>query len=540
MYEKEDLVDQLLEHNSARRKRQKKLDIRVIMGNPPYSAGQENANDNNQNIDYPNLDSRIRSTYAERSTATNKNALYDSYIRAIRWASDRIGSSGVIGFVTNAGWVEANTGDGLRKCLADEFSTLYVFHLRGNARTSGELRRKEKDNVFGMGSRAPIAISLLVKNPTAKEHGKIHFHDIGDYLGREEKLEKIESYASIAGITKAGGWQPVIPDAHGDWLKQRDDSFNDFMALGDKTGKGVTTLLSNFSRGLETGRDAWCYNSSQKAVMDNMVSMITFYNSEVQRFNAARTGLDKKAREEAVDSFINTNPAQISWTSSLKQELVRDKLFSYKADSLAYSLYRPFTKQWCYYNGTFNHRVGQMPRIFPNMAVENRVICVSGIGARSGFSALMADTLPCLDNIEKGQCFPLYLYEPVVPAQAGTQATLDLAEAKPLDSRLRGNDGNGRGRGNDGDVRGDGEYVHGNDGYMRGNDGYARRDAITDEGLAHFQSAYPGEAISKEDVFYYVYGLLHSKDYRERYADNLSKELPRIPRVKTAAGFRTF
>ncbi|WP_370869697.1 type ISP restriction/modification enzyme [Nitrosomonas sp.] len=321
MYEKEDLVDQLLEHNSARRKRQKKLDIRVIMGNPPYSAGQENANDNNQNIDYPNLDSRIRSTYVERSTATNKNALYDSYIRAIRWASDRIGSSGVIGFVTNAGWVEANTGDGLRKCLADEFSTLYVFHLRGNARTSGELRRKEKDNVFGMGSRAPIAISLLAKNPTAKEHGKIHFHDIGDYLGREEKLEKIESYASIAGITKAGGWQPVIPDAHGDWLKQRDDSFNDFMALGDKTGKGVTTLFSNFSRGLETGRDAWCYNSSQKAVMDNMVSMITFYNSEVQRFNAARTGLDKKAREEAVDSFINTNPAQISWTSSLKQEL---------------------------------------------------------------------------------------------------------------------------------------------------------------------------------------------------------------------------
>lgn len=153
---------------------------------------------------------------------------------------------------------------------------------------------------------------------------------------------------------------------------------------------------------------------------------------------------------------------------------------------------------------------------------------------------MIADTLPCLDNIEKGRCFPLYLYDPVVHAQAGTQSMLDWGEAKPLDSRLRGNDGNGRGRGNDGDVRGDGEYVHGNDGYMRGNDGYARRDAITDEGLAHFQSAYPGEIICKEDVFYYVYGLLHSPDYRERYADNLSKELPRIPRVKTAADFWAF
>ena len=286
-----------------------------------------------------------------RSKATNKNALYDSYIRAIRWASDRIGSSGVIGFVTNAGWVEANTGDGLRKCLAEEFSNIYVFHLRGNARTSGELRRKEKDNVFGMGSRAPIAISLLVKNPAAKQHGQIYFHDIGDYLSQTGKLEKISSFASIAGIRDANDWQPITPDAHGDWFNQRDDSFNDFMALGDKTDKVDTTLFSNFSRGLETGRDAWCYNSSPKAVMDKMVSMITFYNSEVQRFSVAHIGLDKKACEAAIDDFINTDPTKISWTSSLKQELVRDKLFSYEADSLAHSLYRPFTKQWCYYNG---------------------------------------------------------------------------------------------------------------------------------------------------------------------------------------------
>ena len=153
MYEKDDLVSALTVDNSARRKRQKKLDIRVIVGNPPYSAGQTSANDNNANIEYPHLDERIRSTYAAGSTATNKNALYDSYIRAIRWASDRIGDAGVIGFVTNAGWVEANTSDGLRKCLVDEFSSIYVFHLRGNQRTSGETSRKEGGKIFGSGSR---------------------------------------------------------------------------------------------------------------------------------------------------------------------------------------------------------------------------------------------------------------------------------------------------------------------------------------------------------------------------------------------------
>ena len=198
MYEKEDLVDALLVDNSKRRKRQKKLDIRVIVGNPPYSVGQKSENDNNDNVEYPQLDRRIRSTYAARSSATLAKGLYDSYIRAIRWASDRVGNAGIVGYVTNAGFLEANTADGLRKCLAEEFSSIYVFHLRGNARTSGERRRMEKDNIFGVGSRAPVAISLLVKNPQAAEHGRIHFHDIGDYLGREEKLAKIESYAPIA------------------------------------------------------------------------------------------------------------------------------------------------------------------------------------------------------------------------------------------------------------------------------------------------------------------------------------------------------
>jgi predicted helicase len=502
LYEKEDLFSELLVDNSARRKRQKKLDIRVIIGNPPYSAGQTSANDNNQNVAYPHLDECIRSTYAERSTATLKNALYDSYIRAIRWASDRIGNSGVIGFVTNAGFLDSNSADGLRHCLAEEFSSIYVFHLRGNQRTSGELSRKEGGKIFGSGSRAPIAISLLVKNPDAVQHGQIHFHDIGDYLSREDKLGKISAFASIGGITEANGWQTITPDQHGDWLKQRDDSFSDYIVLGDKSGKESAVFFSNYSGGVKTNRDAWCYNASKVGVANNMTRMISFYNNEVTRFDQAFSGLDKNARESKVDDFINTDSSQISWTRALKQELVKNSRFEFEVECLIPSLYRPFTKQWLYYNRRLNELVLQMPRIFPDATVDNQVICVSGIGTKNAFSVVISDTPPCFDNIEKGQCFPLYLYEEP-KTETADQADLFTTSTPPKAERKR-------------------------------------RDALTDEGLSHFQTAYPGETISKEDVFYYVYGLLHSPDYRERYADNLSKELPRIPCVKTTADFWAF
>ena len=279
MGEKADLVDELLEENSARRKRQQELDIRVIIGNPPYSSGQESANDNNANVQYPKLDERIRSTYAARSSATNKNALYDSYIRAIRWSSDRIKDRGVIGFVTNGGFIEANTADGLRKCLVEEFSNLYVFHLRGNARTSGERRRKEKDNVFGQGTRTPIAVSILVKNPQSAEHGKIYFHDIGDYLTRDQKLETVSELGSIAGISQKGGWQAIQPDAFGDWLNQRDPLFDTYISLGEKKNKNVATIFESHSSGVKTNRDTWCYNYSLKTVEKNINQCIAFYLS---------------------------------------------------------------------------------------------------------------------------------------------------------------------------------------------------------------------------------------------------------------------
>ncbi|WP_151716634.1 DEAD/DEAH box helicase family protein, partial [Acinetobacter sp. TUM15071] len=284
MYEKEDLVSKVLIDNSERRKRQKSLDIRVIIGNPPYSAGQDSANDNNANLKYPYLDERIRSTYAENSKAINKNALYDSYIRAIRWASDRINQQGVIGFVTNAGWIDANTADGLRKCLVEEFSSLYIFHLRGNQRTSGEKSRQEGGKIFGSGSRAPIAISILVKTPYTENKGKIYFHDIGDYLTREQKLEKISEFKSINGIERAVGWKEIIPDEYHDWLKQRDDSFSQYISMGDKKNKTSLTLFENYSRGAETGRDAWNYNFSKKELSLNIKKMIDFYNIQRKGF----------------------------------------------------------------------------------------------------------------------------------------------------------------------------------------------------------------------------------------------------------------
>lgn len=503
--EKDDLISSCLEDNSNRRSRQKKLDIRVIMANPPYSARQASANDNNQNVAYPHLDSRIRNTYAARSAATNKNALYDSYIRSIRWASDRIGNSGVIGFVTNAGFVEANTADGMRKCLAEEFSNIFLFHLRGNQRTAGELSRREGGKIFGSGSRAPIAISLLVKNPGSKQHGKIHFYDIGDYLSREEKLAKVAAFESLAGITETGGWQAITPDQHGDWFKQRDGGFANYLAIGSKEETTAQRLFANYSAGVKTQRDAWCFNASKSSLAACMSRMIDFYNSEVARLDQAYPGETRQVRESKVNGFISTDSTQISWSTSILQELAKGRRCKFEANDIIQSLYRPFSKQWLYYNRRFNERSYQMPRIFPNERANNIAIMIKQRWAGDGQLALMVDHVVELQTDGGAQCFPLYLYDEPTPNSAEEkQASLLGGTPKPAKAER------------------------------------TRRDAITDEGLAHFAAAYPGETISKEDIFYYVYGLLHSEDYRERYADNLAKELPRIPCVKTAADFWAF
>lgn len=501
LYEQErDLVSDVLTDNSNRRTRQKELDIRVIIGNPPYSVGQKSENDNADNVAYPRLDGRIRETYAARSKATLSKGLYDSYIRAIRWASDRVLEKGVVGFVTNAGWLEANTADGLRKCLADEFSSLYVFHLRGNARTSGEQRRKEKDNVFGQGSRTPVAIAILVKNPSSTEHGMIRFVEVGDYLTREQKLEVVKRHGSIESISRSKGWAKVRPDDHGDWLSQRDAGFENFIALGDKKGGGLA-LFENFSQGVLTSRDSWTFNASRAALADNMKRMIDTYTRELHRFDVAHKETDRKTRAKIVDDFVVSDPTQISWSRALKAGIARSKAYQFDDADITSAMYRPFTRQWLYFSRSFNEMIYQMHRVFPLAAPQNLVIAASGSAARD-FTVLMSDAVTSFDYADKGQCFPRYLYE--LPDEASDEDVQpELLPAAPSGQPVR-------------------------------------RDAITDQGLNHIRLAYSEDAISKDDVFYYVYGLLHSEEYRERYADNLSKQLPRIPLMKRVADFRAF
>lgn len=492
MYEQErDMIANLLPDNSERRTKQKALDIRVIIGNPPYSKGQESANDNAANIGYPQLDAAIRDSYAAQSNATNKNSLYDSYIRAIRWASDRIGDAGVMAYVSNAGWVEGSSTDGLRKCLAEEFSDLYVFHLRGNQRTSGETSRREGGKIFGSGSRAPIAISIFVKNPEAATHGQIHFHDIGDYLDQKQKLTIVNDFRSIDGITNAGGWRTITPDAQNDWLDQTDRSFDRFIEIGNKDKSNTDPVVfANYSSGVKSQRDAWAFNLSKPKLQKNMGRMIDFYNSEAKRLSG----------KELIDAkkLADYDPKRISWSDALFSAIVRGDRAGVESGECVAALYRPFERSWLFYSKLFNERRYQMPKVFPGSGNANLAIMVKNrMSADSNF-ALMVRDVPELQTDGGTQCFPLHLYE----------------EAQPKD----------------------GLFVDSSDQAS----GLTRRGAITDVGLAHFQSAYPGQKISKEDLFYYIYGLLHSPEYRTRFANNLAKQLPRIPPVKSFDDFKAF
>ena len=494
MYEKEDLVDEILQVNSDRRKRQKALDIQVIIGNPPYSIGQSSANDNNQNIDYPNLNKRLEETYVKFSNSNNNKSIYDSYIRAIRWASDRIGNNGVIGFVTNGGYLESNSADGLRKCLTEEFSSLYIFHLRGNARTSGERRRKEKDNIFGQGTRTPVAISILVKNPNAEKHGQTYFHDIGDYLNREQKLDIIGDFQSINGISVQQGWTQIIPNQFNDWLNQRDPNFDTYLSITDN-------IFKLCSYGITTSRDSWCYNYSYEKLNIAMENVINFYNKERLNFHSKK----KMNSLLTVDDVISHDAKSISWSRSLKNYLKNDREISFNEKQNRVSLYRPFTKTNLYFDKSLNEYVYQLPLIFPVTTLKNKVITITGLGTPKEFSVIMTDVVPDVQLQANGQCFPLYLYE-----KEETQA-----------------------------VNSDDLFTNQSE-KSTACEGYQRHEAITDEALTHFKAAYPNEDFDKEDMFYYIYGLLHSEEYREKYADNLSKQLPRIPCVKSAVDFWAF
>ena len=500
LHEGDDELSFYMKDNTDRRERQKATDIRVIVGNPPYSFGQKSEDDKARNVAYARLDQRIRSTYAERSQAGLLQNLYDSYVRAIRWGSDRIGEAGVMAYVTNAGWLDGNAMDGMRKCLAEEFASVHVFHLRGNQRTIGEVSRREGGKIFGSGSRAPISINVFVKNPQAREQGRILFHDIGDYLDRKEKLKIIRQFGSIRGIDDEAQWSSITPDEHGDWLDQRDASFGAFPALGDKKQAAQSSLFRNYSLGVVTNRDAWCINPSRDSLAANIESTVAFYNAELNRWESTKRASDSAGTPiPKVDDFVTVNRARISWTRSLKADLRKGKGLDLDDGEFLHCMYRPFTKRWQFFSRRFNEMVYQMPRIFPDSGSPNRVIAVTGKGGRSGFSALMMDALPNLHTVDTGQCFPFWLYD-----DAATEADPDMLSG--LDSEPAAQ----------------------------------RRDAITDYAQHQFTVAYLSETISREDIFHYIYGLLHSEDYRQRFRANLAKELPRIPCVKPVEDYRAF
>ena len=477
-----------LGENNARLAALNRQDIRVIVGNPPYSVGQESANDDNQNDHYEELDARLAATYVQETASSNKNKLYDSYIRAYRWASDRIGNQGVMGFVTNAGWLDSSSADGMRKCMTEEFNSIYIYHLKGNARTQGVQRQKEKDNVFGEGSRAPVAIVFLVKNPRSSDRGKIYFHAVDDYLTREEKLAALKRDRSISNTSM----NVIVPDAHGDWFNQRDDSFSHFMRMDGKKAK-EPAIFKNFSLGVATGRDAWCYNFSKNVLSSNIHRMIDNY---------------ERIRLESIKSenFVLTkNPVEISWNSNLEQRLNKNTIIKFDNNALCKSFYRPFIPSNLYFHVDLIARRYQLASIFPNNSAENLVICSSGVdnlvicinqnAKDAGQIALMTDHIADLHFNGDTQCFPRWL-----PGEQtkGAEGSLDFGESKEMPS------------------------------------------GFSQDALPHFQAAYPGKPITEDDLFYYIYGILHSEDYRTGYANNLMKELPRIPRVATYEQFMAF
>jgi predicted helicase len=487
----ENLFSEIFPQNSERVLEQQKTPLRVIIGNPPYSVGQKSANDNAQNQSYPKLEARIAETYAASSNATNKNSLYDSYIKAFRWSADRLDpeNGGVVSFVSNGAWLDGNAQAGFRTYMEKEFSSVYVFNLRGNQRTSGELSRREGGKIFGSGSRTPISITLLVKNPKWKvEKATIHYYDIGDYLGREKKLEIIRDFVTASNLP----WKTLSPNVHGDWISQRNDSFSTFIPIGNKDDKSISTFFtSNYSNGLKTARDQFCWNFSVKRLKTMTNTIIGFYNLYCKKYQE----LIKTKRISKIEDFLAFDSTKITWNRSFKQDLIKGKLFKYNSSCIYIGSYRPFNKEYLYFSRDLNDMTYQMPKLFPTKDTNNLIICVSCVGTTGGLSVLVSNKIADVHFNGDPQCFPLYWYEKKEKTQSGLFEQVDN------------------------------EYI--------------RHDAISDFILEQAQSHY-GHRVEKEDIFYYVYGILHSPEYRKTFANDLKKMLPRLPLVEKPADFWAF
>ena len=403
-----DIFSQLFPENSNRVLKQKKAPVRVIIGNPPYSVGQKSANDDAKNLKYPQLDSRIAETYAAKSNATNKNSLYDSYIKAIRWASDRISQlkdGGIVAFISNGAWIDGNAQDGMRQCLQNEFTSIYVLNLRGNQRTSGELSRKEGGKIFGSGSRTPITITFLVKNPKKKEKATIYYHDIGDYLSREQKLKMVKDFHSINHID----WNKIKPNEKNDWINMRDGTFETLIPItpDKKFNLKSHTFFCINSLGVGSSRDTWVYNYSLNSLKNNMLRTVDFYNSQVDAYRSAI----KDNPMLSVYDFMDKDETKISWSSSLVPRLEKMEKAKYEPNRIIFSLYRPFIYCNLYMGEKFIHRRGQNEILFPKNNINNYVICLSGIASTKELSCIITNKTPDLHLIGDTQSYPLYWYE---------------------------------------------------------------------------------------------------------------------------------
>lgn len=449
--EQEDtLDDSFFGTNDERLKRQQEKPITAIIGNPPYSIGQSNANDNNQNISYPKLDDRVENTYVLNSKSTLSKGAYDSYVKAFRWASDRLKGQGVIGFVTNGAYLNTNSADGLRAGLYEEFNDLYIFNMRGNALGLGEIRKKEGGNVFGGGTRTTVAISILVRD--GSDNHELHYHDIGDYLSQKEKLKIISDFGDISAID----WQTIHPDDNNDWLNQRDPNYQNYASIA---GDEQSTFLSS-AIGIATNRDTWVSGFSKEMVSRNSRRLIENYMSELKRL--------KNISPDERKGILNRKDNFIKWTRKLEQYFSKNKGLQFDEKYMSPIMYRPFTKKWLYYNTDLVESPGQYYRKFGD---KNLVIMTTGRGTNRDFSAIVTNELPDIQLMMNGQGFMRYDNEVDETALFQSNDNMNQAFAAKL-------------------------------------------------------------GLSLDDTFAYVYGLLNSREYQEKYANDLKKDLARIPIVK--------
>ena len=494
IHEDGDIPDlNVFRENNATIERQKKAPINVVIGNPPYSAGQKSANDLNANQKYPSLDKRIAETYAAKSTATNKNSLYDSYLRAFRWATDRIGDQGVVAFVTNSGWIDGNTGDGVRLSMAEDFTDLYILNLRGNSRAAGVVAKQEGGNVFDI--RVGVAIVIGVKDAN-KRAFFLHYAALSDYASKEQKFKEVVN-ASIENLS----WQMIIPNKEGDWLNQRSQDFVTWPVIGEKKGRS-TTIFKNFSMGLGTNRDAWVYSFNKQQLESQVLKLGSFYDEARRAFHSTvgnRAGKGEAQVSEFLKSYPQfADPEKVKWSRSLRNSAYQNKHFNYQNSRIVVSSCRPFCTQFVYFDALLNHERSQLPSIFTTPEHSNVGYVVIAPRDAASFAAISTDKIPDLSMFTyAGQFFSRFTWASL---EAGDGALfVEGGVAKQGEASIYGKVG---------------EVVN----------GYVRVDNITDEIKALYREAL-GADVTGDDIVHFVYGKLHDPVYRTKYAADLKKML---------------